>query len=451
MKKLNENIAYAKSILNKLGILNDSELYNDYLKIREICGVNTGYVGILTKIRFIDNIEDMEEIKSIFDILKNSKIDINKLNKLNYNDILNIFYNEFNNKDYELYYQDDEYIYYLVHTYEGILQIGSPAWCLKTKKNWDNYKKKYTHQWVVINKKYKNILINPNNNYLDKYYSKEPWIRFGISISLENNTFSFAGYNDNNYNIKLNHNNHTFFGVITTIFNLMDGIKKSYYDFFSGCEKVDFGNIPYLKINNYKYIIQRLGIDKTYFNKDDEMYIIFSKSYSYYPAIFILNENYFKILIITNKKIEEPVKINHNSSIFENILIDYAKRTNSDFYSGIKLMNNLTTLDEIKKSNNFITKIDNWLIFDSKSHYLIVNTFENTITIHFDNSTLNGLVDNNNPQMCWFLRKDAKYHKNKIKEYQPVIDFLIKSEDKPEDKPEDKTKKKSFIKKFLNF
>jgi hypothetical protein len=65
--------------------------------------------------------------------------------------------------------------------------------------------------------------------------------------------------------------------------------------------------------------------------------------------------------------------------------------------------------------------------------------------------TLNGLVDNNNPQMCWFLRKDAKYHKNKIKEYQPVIDFLIKSEDKPEDKPEDKTKKKSFIKKFLNF
>ncbi len=134
MKKLNENMTYPKSILNKLGILNDSELYNDYLKIREICGVNTGYVGILTKIRFIDNIEDMEEIKSIFDILKNSKIDINKLNKLNYNDILNIFYNEFNNKDYELYYQDDEYIYYLVHTYEGILQIDSSTWCLKTKK-----------------------------------------------------------------------------------------------------------------------------------------------------------------------------------------------------------------------------------------------------------------------------------------------------------------------------
>ncbi len=93
----------------------------------------------------------------------------------------------------------------------------------------------------------------------------------------------------------------------------MDGIKKSYYDFFSGCEKVDFGNISYLKINNYKAIINRLGIDKTYFNKDDEMYIRFSKTYSYYPSIFILNENYFKILIITDEKIEEPWTIKHNS------------------------------------------------------------------------------------------------------------------------------------------
>ena len=43
------------------------------------------YVGILTKIRFVDNIDDMEEIQSIFDILKNSKIDITKLNELHKN------------------------------------------------------------------------------------------------------------------------------------------------------------------------------------------------------------------------------------------------------------------------------------------------------------------------------------------------------------------------------
>lgn len=81
---INENVAYAKSILSKKGIGVDSTEYADYLKIRDICGTNNGYVGILTKIRFIDNVTDMDEISSIFDILKNSKIDIAKMNKMSY-------------------------------------------------------------------------------------------------------------------------------------------------------------------------------------------------------------------------------------------------------------------------------------------------------------------------------------------------------------------------------
>lgn len=71
---INENIAYAKSILNKNRITQDSKEYTDYLRIREICGNNNGYVGILTKLRFIDNVSDMDEISSIFDVLKNSNI-----------------------------------------------------------------------------------------------------------------------------------------------------------------------------------------------------------------------------------------------------------------------------------------------------------------------------------------------------------------------------------------
>lgn len=47
--KINENIAYARSILNKLGINNESDEYSDYLEIRKICGTNNGYVGILIK------------------------------------------------------------------------------------------------------------------------------------------------------------------------------------------------------------------------------------------------------------------------------------------------------------------------------------------------------------------------------------------------------------------
>lgn len=60
-------------------------------------------------------ISDMDEIESIFNILKGSKIDINKLNKLDYSDILEMFYDEFSNKvdntDIELYHKDSQYRY----------------------------------------------------------------------------------------------------------------------------------------------------------------------------------------------------------------------------------------------------------------------------------------------------------------------------------------------------
>lgn len=70
--------------LKKSGIDSNSPEWNDYLKIREICGDSYGYVGILTRIRFEDGVKDMDEIRSIFDILKGSKIDLSKLNKMSY-------------------------------------------------------------------------------------------------------------------------------------------------------------------------------------------------------------------------------------------------------------------------------------------------------------------------------------------------------------------------------
>ena len=77
--KINENIALAKSILKKNGIEPDSEEYKDYLKVREIVGTEYAYIGILTRLRFLDNVTDMEELKSIYDVLKNSKLDLGKL------------------------------------------------------------------------------------------------------------------------------------------------------------------------------------------------------------------------------------------------------------------------------------------------------------------------------------------------------------------------------------
>ncbi len=56
--KLNENIALAKSILRKNGIPETNE---DYLKIREFVGKDYSYIGILTRLRFIDHVTDIEK------------------------------------------------------------------------------------------------------------------------------------------------------------------------------------------------------------------------------------------------------------------------------------------------------------------------------------------------------------------------------------------------------
>jgi hypothetical protein len=168
--KLNENIALAKSILRKNGIAEDNE---DYLKIREMVGTAFSYIGILTRLRFVDNVTDMEELKSIFEVLKNSKLDLGKLNKMSYEQILDTFYDQMTSpskEDYELIYKDNSYSFYRVYTYKGILEIGSPAWCLKTKKYWDDYQEKYPEQWVIIDNRYLKNIVTPNNNYFTNTY-----------------------------------------------------------------------------------------------------------------------------------------------------------------------------------------------------------------------------------------------------------------------------------------
>ena len=163
--KINENIALAKSVLRKNNL---SEKDEDYLKIREMVGTDYSYVGILTRLRYVDNVTDMDELKSIYDVLKNSKLDLGKLNKMSYEQILDTFYDQLastSNKDFELIYKDNTYSFFRVYTYQGILEIGSPAWCLKTKSHWDDYQSKYPEQWVAIDNRYLKNIVTPNNNY----------------------------------------------------------------------------------------------------------------------------------------------------------------------------------------------------------------------------------------------------------------------------------------------
>lgn len=467
--KLNENIAYAKSILNKNGITKDSEEYQDYLKIREICGRYNGYVGILTKLRFLDDVDDMDEIQSIFDVLKNSKIDINKLNKLSYNDILDMFYEDLTSKvdksDIELYYKDNQYSYYKVYTYKGILKIGSPSWCLKTKSNWDQYQNAYPEQWVIIDNRHKGSLISPDNNYLENYSNtKKVWVRYGVSLkNIDDNKISWTANDDNNGKVSIKPQSWTFFGVMSTVMNLTNGNKKSYYDSFIGCEKV---NNIWHKVKDKNKFIERLRLDEKTFGEEDEVYVTFSKSYSFIPVILILNNYNFHLFFPTDGKYEnnaftKPVTLSVKES--KEIIFDYIRDKDDIYFDGIKLKNNMITLEDIKKRTTksgrkkFVSQFGKWLIYDrNENYYLIVNTDVDEIEIQ--SMTINKLNDDMNNPMAWFLeKKTMKPWKSKVststtKDYHiEVIDYIKSNVLKEEGKEEEKQPKEKKVKSFWNF
>lgn len=372
--RINENIALAKSILNKQGITVDSPEYSDYLKIRDICGAGHGYVGILTRIRFQDGITDMDEIISIYDILKNSKIDVGKLNKMTYDDILNTFYDEFKtseNTDYEVVYKDSEYTYYRVYTYNGIMKTGSPSWCLKTKSNWDKYQSVYPKQYVVINNEYKNRLAVPNDDILNSYSSKKGFVRFGISINDDDiNSIKWAAFNDNNADCDLNPENWTFFGVMCTVLNFSVGINLSYYDRFYGCQKLE-GTKTWQKITDKEKAFNRLKIPEAYFQKDSKIYMTLSQSYSSYPLMIVLN-NLCPMLFYPLREKNDIKYGTLNSEITKKLFEDYAKESSNEIYYGVKLKLGLITIDDIKKDEDFIDIVDNWIIFNRNDKYLSV-------------------------------------------------------------------------------
>lgn len=374
-----ENIALAKAILNRNNIVPDSDGWKDYLKIREIVGNNHGYVGILTKLRFEDEVTDMEEIKSIFDVLKNSKIDISKLIKLSYDDILHKFYDELSNekiknKDIELVLVDKEYSYYRVYTYEGILKIGSPSWCLKTKKNWEKYQKEYPDQWVVIDNRYKNKIISADDSYLSTYNNtNKAWIRFGVSVKMNKGYISWIANNDNNNELIFNPVSHTFYGVLCTILNLYRNVKKPYYEYFIGCEPYEgFWH----KVKDFESVEDRLKLPKDYLKNYKSVFITLSSSYSTIPILLTLNATDPCVLYPMKEGESTVIKYSKISSkIPKKIFEEYALESKSRLYCGVKLLLQKINENEIIKYPDFIKKIGRWFIFDhNDNYYLIVNS-----------------------------------------------------------------------------
>jgi hypothetical protein len=372
--RINENVALAKAILNKQGITTDSPEYSDYLKIREICGTGHGYVGILTRLRFQDGITDMDEIQSIFDILKNSKIDVGKLNKMTYDDILNTFYDEFKtsekNEDYEVVFKDSEYTYYQVHTYKGIMKTGSPSWCLKTKSNWDKYQSVYPKQFVVVNNRYKNRLAVPEDDILSIYSSKKGFVRYGISVNDSNETsVKWTACDDNNKTCNFEPDNWTFWGVMCTLLNVLCGINKSYYDDFRGCKKIE-GTKSWHEITDREKAFDRLNLPKDFINEKCKLYMTLSTTYSNKPVLLVMSDSCPRGFYPTKTK--HDVKFSTLlGEVSKKLLEDYAYQSSNEIFYGIKLKKGKITMDEVEKDKDFISMVDNWMIFNRNDKYII--------------------------------------------------------------------------------
>lgn len=372
--KLNENIALAKSILRKNGIAEDNE---DYLKIREMVGTAFSYVGILTRLRFVDNVTDMEELKSIFEVLKNSKLDLGKLNKMSYEQILDTFYDQMTSpskEDYELIYKDNSYSFFRVYTYKGILEIGSPAWCLKTKSHWDDYQSKFPEQWVAIDNRYVRSVITPNNSYLGGQYVNrgKTYIRYGISFKHNVDTTSWIAHDDNDGKCELKPDNHTFYGVLFTTLNLSHGTKKSFYqEFTDDTEYVKDGILKIIPGENHVW--KRLGVKPPQnLNEGDENYLFLSKSYSFVPIVLRIRERSFPCLRIfnNNRKVMHLFSMGADGFATK-ALNDYVQKPQNISYSPIRLKLGLTTVDELKKNEDFVLQVGKWLVFHWNKDYFI--------------------------------------------------------------------------------
>jgi hypothetical protein len=446
--KINENIALAKSVLRKNNL---SEKDEDYLKIREMVGTDYSYVGILTRLRYVDNVTDMDELKSIYDVLKNSKLDLGKLNKMSYEQILDTFYQlaSTSNKDFELIYKDNTYSFFRVYTYQGILEIGSPAWCLKTKSHWDDYQSKYPEQWVAIENRYLKNIVTPNNNYFTDQYrnTNKAWVRFGVSIRHnDNGTITWLAHNDNDASVSGKVSSYTSFGVLATIINLSRGHKKSYYQKFCNNEYIRDG---VFKITD-DYTWERLGAKKPT-NENDVNYLYFSKSYSYVPCILRLRVDSFPCIRTLNDKPNTNSNVEEGGTGF-NALKDFVQDKRNTSYVGIRIKLGLTTKEKVRENPSLVTEVGQWFVFNwNDDYYIVVDSELKSINIPIINLKGDEFWNDEKGNISSFYFIDKSKMENAgVKIDTPESNEILRQlREKPKDKKDEE--KPGFIKRFLGF
>jgi len=405
-----ENVALAKAIMARRSITQDSPEWADYLKIREMCARTPGWVGLITRLRFVDGVEDLDELESVLEVLVSSGIDSGSLMKLTYDQILDRFHEKLVPKGTELGYEvvvkDKLYTIYRVHTYEGIMRIGSPAWCLKTRSNWDKYQAEYPYQFVAIHNDWVGKLISPDTNYLGGYSNKaRPWVRYGFSLAVSKGQPSLpVVFDDDNNNVKLDRwNGHRnlssaisshvlddVFHIFLTITNVVSGdltpattrlswttlLEPERMTLTLGKSKAGIANFDMMLPGS------RLGqvveaatpgdtVDFIYrFDSSDKLFYL---SLLWFPKASTWNH-------VTGTR---PLSVHFARDYTggwtmgpktQARLIDHYSKQQDRHTCGIRLELGLITKQEVESIKGFVARINDWLVFDwGATDYTLIN------------------------------------------------------------------------------
>lgn len=177
-----ENVAQARSILNRNRITYDNPIYQEILRTTK----RDGYTGFITKIIF-DLGVDKDDALEIYYKVKKDGTDAGELNKMSKEEVENLLLIE-KTEGYEYLFTESRYKVFRVTSYEGILKISSPAWCLKTKSFWDEYTKtKKGMQFVAIQERFaprEDILLTTPSNWDGSRYQSGSYAKMRLGITV---------------------------------------------------------------------------------------------------------------------------------------------------------------------------------------------------------------------------------------------------------------------------
>jgi hypothetical protein len=113
------------------------------------------------------------------------------------------------------------------------------------------------------------------------------------------------------------------------------------------------------------------------------------------------------------------------------IVEEYGQTSDNLIYCGVKLKLGLTNMSKIKKIPQFVKKIDNWIVFDNDSRYLVVNTkLDDGYQVALLNLNSRWGYGMKNPMYFYINKSDSKSHINNKSLVNFIANAIMEKPDK---------------------